>query len=114
MELIYWGSSLEGEESLKELHSCVILTGNEAVSRSVLTSSICPSSRESLLGPSHSPLWSAVLLLCRSVMSTIQSSAAKCPSFRSVIPKNRDDESRIQAIRKELTELGSEVCGTMS
>ena len=42
-------------------------------------------------------------------MASIQEAATKCPGFYRVLPKNRDDESRIEAIERELIKLGSEV-----
>ena len=45
----------------------------------------------------------------RSLMDSIQTAATECPGFQRVIPKNRDDETRISAIERELIKLGSEV-----
>ena len=46
----------------------------------------------------------------RSLFGTIREAASKCPGFMRPIPLNRDDESRIDAIDKELiTKLGSNV-----
>lgn len=45
-------------------------------------------------------------------MDSIQTAATMCPGFRRVIPKNRDDENRVEAIEKELIKLGSEVGAT--
>ncbi len=45
----------------------------------------------------------------RSVVDAIRVAAATCPSFRQSIPLNRDDESRVEAIEKELIKLGSHV-----
>lgn len=56
---------------------CVLLTGSEAVSKSLV--------------------------------DTIRSTAASCPGFMRSIPLNKDDESRIDAIEKELIKLGSQV-----
>ena len=59
-------------------HKFILITGNEAVSRSLF----------------HS----------------VSEAASKCPGFMRSIPLNRDDESRINAIDKELvTKLGSNV-----
>ena len=56
---------------------CVVLTGSEAVSRSIVES--------------------------------VSTCAAHCAEFLRAIPLNRDDESRIEAIEKELIKLGSHV-----
>ena len=62
----------------RSLQKFILITGNEAVSRSLF----------------HS----------------IRDAAAKCPGFMRHIPLNRDDESRTEAIEKELiTKLGSNV-----
>ena len=62
----------------RQLQKFILITGNEAVSRSLFTS--------------------------------IREAASKCPGFMRPIPLNRDDESRIDAIDKELiTKLGSNV-----
>ena len=44
-------------------------------------------------------------------MDSIRSAAAQCPGFRRSIPLNRDDESKIEAIEKELIKQGSHVSG---
>lgn len=44
-------------------------------------------------------------------MDSIRSAAALCPGFLRSIPLNRDDESRIEAIEKELIKQGSQVSG---
>ena len=44
-------------------------------------------------------------------MDSIRSAAAQCPGFKRSIPLNRDDESRIEAIEKELIKQGSHVSG---
>ena len=43
-------------------------------------------------------------------MNSIQAAATQCPGFRRVVPRNRDDESHVEAIERELIKLGSEVC----
>lgn len=45
----------------------------------------------------------------RSIVDSIRTTAASCPDFMSSIPLNKDDESRIEAIEKELIKLGSQV-----
>ena len=46
----------------------------------------------------------------RSLFNSIREAASKCPGFMRPIPLNRDDESRIEAIDKELIiKLGSNV-----
>lgn len=42
-------------------------------------------------------------------MDSIRSAAAQYPGFKQSIPLNRDDESRIEAIEKELIKQGSHV-----
>ena len=44
------------------------------------------------------------------MVESIRSAAATCPGFMRSIPLNRDDESRIAAIEKELIKQGSQVC----
>ena len=41
-------------------------------------------------------------------MDSIQEAATECNGFKKVIPKNKDDENRIEAIEGELIKLGSE------
>ena len=41
-------------------------------------------------------------------MDSIQEAATECNGFKKVIPKNKDDENRIEAIEAELIKLGSE------
>ena len=41
-------------------------------------------------------------------MESIQSAATECPGFQRVVPINRDDEKRVEAIERELIKLGSE------
>ena len=52
-----------------------------------------------------------IFLSClhRSMVDSIRSAAAQCPGFKQSIPLNRDDESRIEAIEKELIKQGSHV-----
>ena len=45
------------------------------------------------------------------MVDSIRSAAAQCPGFKQSIPLNRDDESRIEAIEKELIKQGSHVSG---
>ena len=45
----------------------------------------------------------------RSLANLIRNTAARSPSFGHSIPLNRDDESRIEAIERELIKLGSHV-----
>ena len=48
-------------------------------------------------------------------MDSLQAAATSCRGFRRVLPKNRDDENRVEAIERELIKLGSEVdCATQS
>ena len=47
--------------------------------------------------------------MSRSIVDSIRTKAAVCPDFMSSIPLNKDDETRINAIEKELIKLGSEV-----
>ena len=49
-----------------------------------------------ILTPSHS----------RNIADSIRKAASECPDFRQSIPLNRDDETRIEAIERE---LGSQV-----
>lgn len=75
MHLIYHSGGGGGpEHSVREF---VILTGSEAVSRSIVDS--------------------------------IRTSAASCPNFMRSVPLNKDDDTRVEAIEKELIKLGSEV-----
>lgn len=75
MHLIYHGGGGGGPEpSVREF---IILTGSEAVSRSIVDS--------------------------------IRTSAASCPNFMRSVPLNKDDDTRVEAIEKELIKLGSEV-----
>ncbi len=46
----------------------------------------------------------------RSIVDSIRFAAATCPGFQCSIPLNKDDETRVEAIEKELIKLGSEVC----
>ena len=46
--------------------------------------------------------------MCRSIADTIRTTATK--TRQRAVPLNRDDESRIDAIERELIKLGSEVC----
>ncbi len=46
----------------------------------------------------------------RSIVDAIRTTAAASPGFMRSVPLNKDDESRVDAIEKELIKLGSEVC----
>lgn len=46
----------------------------------------------------------------RGLVDSIRTLAASCPGFKKSVPLNKDDESRVNAIEKELIKLGSEVC----
>lgn len=81
------------------MQKIVVMTGSEAVSRS----EVILSSRASCYAVTFDP---------RSIVDSIRVAAATCPDFQRSIPLNRDDESRVEAIEKELIKLGSHVSAT--